>query len=62
MRPPSGSDTRAMVWPVAALAVFLLAFVVVYGTVVQARVGAGWTRPLAGSSADDEESSSADGR
>ena len=32
-----------MVWPVAALAVFLLGFVVVYGSVLQARVGAGLT-------------------
>jgi hypothetical protein len=30
-----------MIWPVAALAVFLLGFMVVYGSVLQARVGAG---------------------
>jgi hypothetical protein len=30
-----------MIWPVAALAVFLLGFVVVYGSVLQARVAAG---------------------
>jgi hypothetical protein len=29
-----------MIWPVAALAVFLLGFVVVYGSVLQARDGA----------------------
>ena len=33
-----GVDTRAMLWPVAALAVFILGFVVVYGSVVQARL------------------------
>jgi hypothetical protein len=30
-----------MIWPVAALAVFLLGFVVVYGSVLQARVETG---------------------
>jgi hypothetical protein len=30
-----------MIWPVAALAVLLLCFVVVYGTRVQARVDSG---------------------
>lgn len=30
-----------MIWPVAALAVFLLGFVVVYGSVLQARLEAG---------------------
>jgi hypothetical protein len=30
-----------MIWPVAALAVFLLGFVVVYGSVLQARTEAG---------------------
>ncbi len=30
-----------MIWPVAALAVLLLGFVVVYGSVLQARVEAG---------------------
>ena len=37
------ADTRRMVWPVAALAVFLLGFVVVYGSVLQSRVEAGLT-------------------
>ena len=32
-----------MIWPVAALAVFLLGFVVVYGSVLQSRVEAGFT-------------------
>ena len=32
-----------MIWPVAALAVFLLGFVVVYGSVLQYRVEAGLT-------------------
>jgi hypothetical protein len=30
-----------MIWPVAALAVFVLGFVVVYGSALQARVEAG---------------------
>jgi len=30
-----------MIWPVAALAVFLLGFVVVYGSVLQSRLDAG---------------------
>ncbi len=34
---------RCMIWPVAALAVFLLGFVVVYGSVLQSRVEAGLT-------------------
>ena len=33
-----------MIWPVAALAVFLLGFVIVYGSVLQARVAAGTAR------------------
>ena len=33
-------DMSRMIWPVAALAVFLLGFVVVYGSVLQARIGA----------------------
>jgi lipopolysaccharide export LptBFGC system permease protein LptF len=33
-----GADRASMIWPVAALAVFLLAFVIVYGTVLQSRV------------------------
>lgn len=32
------ADSPPMIWPVAALAVFLLAFVIVYGSVLQARV------------------------
>jgi hypothetical protein len=32
------ADTRCMIWPAAALAVFLLGFVVVYGSRLQARV------------------------
>jgi hypothetical protein len=30
-----------MIWPVAALAVFLLGFVVVYGSMLQARIESG---------------------
>ena len=37
------ADTRRMVWPVAALAVFLLGFVVVYGSRLQARLETGAT-------------------
>jgi hypothetical protein len=33
-----------MIWPVAALAVFLLGFVIVYGSVLQARVETGTSR------------------
>ena len=32
------ADIARMIWPVAALAVFLLGFVVVYGSVLQARL------------------------
>jgi hypothetical protein len=35
------ADTQHMIWPVAALAVFLLGFVVVYGSVLQARTETG---------------------
>ena len=33
-----GVDRSAMIWPVAALAVFLLGFAVVYGSVLQSRL------------------------
>jgi hypothetical protein len=33
-----------MIWPVAALAVFVLGFVVVYGSVVQSRLEVGHSR------------------
>jgi len=39
------ADTGRMIWPVAALAVFLLGFVVVYGTRLQARLETGATVP-----------------
>jgi hypothetical protein len=35
------ADTSRMIWPVAALAVFLLGFVIAYGSVLQARVAGG---------------------
>jgi len=41
VRSPQHADTRPMLWPVAALAVFLLGFVVVYGSVLQARIESG---------------------
>ena len=41
VRSPQHADTRPMLWPVAALAVFLLGFVVVYGSVLQARTEGG---------------------
>jgi hypothetical protein len=40
-RSPQHADTHPMIWPVAALAVFLLGFVVVYGSVLQARIESG---------------------
>ena len=40
-RPPQHADTHPMIWPVAALAVFMLGFVVVYGSVLQARIESG---------------------
>jgi hypothetical protein len=33
-----------MIWPAAALAIFLIGFVVVYGTAVQSRLQVGPTR------------------
>jgi hypothetical protein len=33
-------DRNAMIWPVAALAIGLLAFVITYGSVVQGRLAA----------------------
>ena len=41
VRSPQHADTHPMLWPVAALAVFLLGFVVVYGSVLQARIESG---------------------
>ena len=38
VRDPYSADIPRMIWPVAALAVFLLGFVVVYGSVLQARL------------------------
>ena len=35
---------QRMIWPAAALAVFLLGFVVLYGSVLQSRVEAGVAR------------------
>jgi hypothetical protein len=35
------ADTDLMLWPVAALAVFLIGFVVVYSSVLQARTETG---------------------
>jgi hypothetical protein len=35
------ADIHDMLWPVAALAIFLLGFVVVYGSVLQARTETG---------------------
>ena len=37
-------DNRTMIWPVAALAVFVLGFIVVYGSLLQSRLKAGWDR------------------
>jgi hypothetical protein len=38
-----GADTTDMIWPVAALAILMLAFVVVYGSRLQARLETGAT-------------------
>jgi len=38
------ADNRPMIWPVAALAVLVLGFVVVYGSLVQARLEVGQRR------------------
>ena len=43
-----------MIWPVAALAVFLLGFVIVYGSVLQARVATGTGRVLEDSGVDPD--------
>lgn len=37
---------QRMIWPAAALAVFLLGFVVVYGSVLQSRAEAGIARVM----------------
>jgi hypothetical protein len=44
-----------MIWPVAALAVFLLGFVVVYGSRLQARVETGFTASRQGDSGVDSD-------
>jgi hypothetical protein len=43
-----------MIWPVAALAVFLLGFVVVYGSVLQARIETGTGRGTEDSGVDSD--------
>lgn len=43
-----------MIWPVAALAVLLLGFVVVYGSALQARLETAVRADMEGASADDE--------
>ena len=40
VRTLAAGDTRLMIWPVAALAVLVLGFLVTYGSVVQRRVEA----------------------
>ena len=40
VRTLAACDTRLMIWPVAALAVLVLGFLVTYGSVVQRRVEA----------------------
>jgi len=46
-------DSCDMIWPVAALAVFLLGFVVVYGSLVQSRLDVGRGRSDAGRARQD---------
>jgi hypothetical protein len=43
-----------MIWPVAALAVFLLGFVVVYGSRLQSRLEAGLTARQSDSGVDTD--------
>ena len=43
-----------MIWPVAALAVFLLGFVIVYGSVLQGRVETGARRVPEDSGVDSD--------
>lgn len=49
------ADASSMIWPAAALAVFLLGFVVFYGSVLQSRLGTmdGASDTLAGAETDD---------
>lgn len=49
------ADASPMIWPAAALAVFLLGFVVFYGSVLQSRLGTmdGASDALAGAETDD---------
>jgi hypothetical protein len=50
------ADTSDMIWPAAALAVFLLGFVVVYGSRLQARLETGRKDPgQAASGVDSDE-------
>ena len=51
----SSADTPRMIWPVAALAVFLLGFVVVYGSRLQSRLEAGLTASGQGDSGVDTD-------
>ena len=46
-------DNRPMIWPVAALAVFVLGFIVVYGSLLQSRLKAGWDRHDSGRARQD---------
>ena len=46
-------DNRTMIWPVAALAVFVLGFIVVYGSLLQSRLKAGWDRHDSGRARQD---------
>jgi hypothetical protein len=48
-----GVDRPAMIWPVAALAIGLLAFVIAYGSVLQGRLASG-TLDVAGGPSPDE--------
>jgi hypothetical protein len=46
-------DRHAMIWPVAALAIGLLAFVIAYGSVLQGRLVPS-ARPVPGGPSPDE--------
>jgi hypothetical protein len=51
-RARSEVDGCNMIWPVAALAVFVLGFLVVYGSLVQSRLDVGRNRSDTGASRD----------
>jgi hypothetical protein len=53
-RASASADDQHVIWPAAALAVLLLGFVVVYGSVLQARLEAGTHRAPEDSGVDPD--------